>query len=246
MKYEILLSILNLTLLGRLHFMLRDEALDWKGVLRVEMIPFLALPFLQVNIGWFLLVCYFIGISFLMWGTEKEVWKLRKSRGFLLVFQLVLVALICSPLTSLQANNLTTDIVGSMDQILLADGAIKTANFVAVQGLLFGFLLVLNEMNILLRYLLRVLGVKSLGDDKKQVDDEEYSTGRIIGLLERIFVFIFVLLGHYTAIGFILAAKGVARLIDIKSRDFAEYVLIGTLLSTLLAMTVGYVVKLII
>ncbi|HEX6982721.1 MAG TPA: hypothetical protein VF181_08160 [Balneolaceae bacterium] len=44
-----------------------------------------------------------------------------------------------------------------------------------------------------------------------QFDEGEYNTGRLIGMLERIFVFLFVLFNQYTAIGFILAAKGVAR-----------------------------------
>lgn len=101
----------------------------------------------------------------------------------------------------------------------------------------------------MLRYLLELMDLKSLGkeqlvDRQGRVDAEEYNTGRYIGLLERIFVYLFVLLGQYTAIGFILAAKGVARFQDFKNRTFAEYVLIGTLLSTLLAMLVAYFVKL--
>ncbi|WP_205720149.1 hypothetical protein [Fodinibius halophilus] len=108
----------------------------------------------------------------------------------------------------MEANNLAGNVGAFMDQVLLAEGRLATTEWVVVQGVLLGFLLVLNEMNILLRYWLKLLGVKFLGDDTKQVDDDEYSTGRVIGLLERIFVFIFVLLGEFTAIGFILAAKG--------------------------------------
>ncbi len=86
------------------------------------------------------------------------------------------------------------------------------------------------------------MGLKSLGTST-EVDQKEYNTGRVIGLLERIFVFLFVMLNQYTAIGFILAAKGVTRFKDFESRTFAEYVLVGTLLSALLAMSVGYLVK---
>jgi hypothetical protein len=113
------------------------------------------------------------------------------------------------------------------------------------QIFVFGFLMILNEMNIVLRYLFRVMGLDALGKNGEEVDEGEYNTGRLIGMLERIFVFLFVLLGQYTAIGFILAAKGVARFQDFKSRTFAEYVLIGTLLSSLLAMAMGYFVKLV-
>jgi hypothetical protein len=91
-----------------------------------------------------------------------------------------------------------------------------------------------------------IVGLKPIGEEGIETDEREYNTGRLIGILERIFVFIFVLLGQYTAIGFILAAKGVARFQDFKSRTFAEYVLIGTLLSTLFAMIAGYLVMLLI
>jgi len=75
------------------------------------------------------------------------------------------------------------------------------------------------------------------------MNQQEFSTARLIGLLEHIFVFLFVLLNQYAAIGFILAAKGVLRFQDFKSRTFAEYVLIGTLLSALLAMTVTFFIQ---
>jgi len=40
-----------------------------------------------------------------------------------------------------------------------------------------------------------------------------------------------------------LAAKGVVRYPEFGNRNFAEYILIGTLLSVLLAMGVGFVVR---
>jgi hypothetical protein len=77
----------------------------------------------------------------------------------------------------------------------------------------------------------------------QQIDEKEFRTGRVIGFLERIFVFLFILMGQFTAIGFVLAAKGVVRYPEFGNRNFAEYILIGTLLSVLLAMGVGFVVR---
>jgi hypothetical protein len=56
---------------------------------------------------------------------------------------------------------------------------------------------------------------------------------------------LFVLLNKYAAIGFIITVKGVARFKDFEERTFAEYVLIGTLLSALFSIVVAYIVKLI-
>ena len=58
--------------------------------------------------------------------------------------------------------------------------------------------------------------------------------GKLIGMLERLFIFAFVLKGFWEGIGFLLAAKSIFRFGDLKeSKDvkLTEYILIGTLLS---------------
>lgn len=129
---------------------------------------------------------------------------------------------------------------------MLRGQEIAMGSLVTAQVVIAGLLLVINEMNIVLRYILKIMGLESVGnqEDTVNVSEEEYSMGRLIGLLERIFIVIFVLLNQYSAIGFILAAKGVTRFNNFKDdRPFAEYVLIGTLLSSLLALIIGWVVK---
>lgn len=60
--------------------------------------------------------------------------------------------------------------------------------------------------------------------------------GRLIGYLERLLIVTFILAGEYTAIGFLVAAKGLFRFNDPKK---AEYVIVGTLLSFTTAVLVG-------
>ncbi len=65
---------------------------------------------------------------------------------------------------------------------------------------------------------------------------------RYIGILERLFVFVFVVTNHWEAIGFLLAAKSVFRFGDLtssKDRKLTEYILIGTLLSFGIAIFLG-------
>ncbi len=60
------------------------------------------------------------------------------------------------------------------------------------------------------------------------------NAGKYIGILERLFVFTFIMTGNWAAIGFLLAAKSVFRFGDLresKDRKLTEYILIGTLLS---------------
>jgi hypothetical protein len=77
---------------------------------------------------------------------------------------------------------------------------------------------------------------------KKENDDSLAKAGRYIGILERLFVFIFVITNHWEAIGFLLAAKSVFRFGDLtssKDRKLTEYILIGTLLSFGFAILLG-------
>lgn len=60
------------------------------------------------------------------------------------------------------------------------------------------------------------------------------NAGKYIGILERLLVFIFILVNHWEGVGFMIAAKSVFRFSDLaeaKQRKLTEYVLIGTLLS---------------
>jgi hypothetical protein len=71
------------------------------------------------------------------------------------------------------------------------------------------------------------------------VDVEEYNRGRLIGNLERIVLTIVVAAGSYAALAFLVAAKGVVRSEEFESRGFAEYFLIGSLASVLVALCAG-------
>jgi hypothetical protein len=68
------------------------------------------------------------------------------------------------------------------------------------------------------------------------------NAGRYIGIIERLFVFGFIVMGRWEAIGFLIAAKSVFRFNDLKetnNRKLTEYILIGTLLSFGIAMITG-------
>ena len=77
-----------------------------------------------------------------------------------------------------------------------------------------------------------------LGDYKPKEEETLAKTdnkaGRRIGTVERLIMLIFLSVNQYTAIGFVLTAKSIARYDKIsKDEKFAEYYLLGTLVSTL-------------
>ena len=78
------------------------------------------------------------------------------------------------------------------------------------------------------------------------VDDSLKRAGQYIGITERILVFIFVLLGQYAVIGFLIAGKSILRITkdgELNARKKTEYVLIGTLISFIVAVSAGLSVK---
>jgi hypothetical protein len=81
---------------------------------------------------------------------------------------------------------------------------------------------------------------------KVQIEDtkiEKDNTGKLIGNIERILLFVFILFDSLPAIGFIIAAKSIARFEELKHKKFAEYYLIGTLTSALIAILMGKLVN---
>jgi len=66
--------------------------------------------------------------------------------------------------------------------------------------------------------------------------------GKYIGMLERLFIFIFIVTSFWEGVGFLLAAKSIFRFGDLKENKeikLTEYILIGTLISFGLAILIA-------
>lgn len=246
MNAELFLVIINLILISRLRLLFRDEGATARDIIIMGLIPTGILVLLSFNISWFLLLFYLIAAPFAMYRAEKRAENLNRNRILILVMHLVILGLLCSTVGTLQFNEFAKSGSEFIRNLFFPSLESDATGFFIVLLVLFGFLMVLNEMNIVLRYLLGVLNLESPMVETTKINKDEYNTGRVIGILERIFVFVFVLAGQYSAVGFILAAKGVTRFQEFKDRTFAEYVLIGTLISSLLAMAVAFIVEILV
>lgn len=65
------------------------------------------------------------------------------------------------------------------------------------------------------------------------------NAGAMIGYLERMIILTFILLGEFTAVGFVLALKAAYRFKDTADHIRAEYMLVGTFLSLTITLGVG-------
>lgn len=95
-------------------------------------------------------------------------------------------------------------------------------------------MLILKPANILIKEIFKFyeISVPGTGDLP--------NAGKLIGLVERILVFTFIVIGEFQAVGFLIAAKSILRF---KNEDASksEYVLIGTLLSFGIAIFLGLI-----
>jgi hypothetical protein len=92
--------------------------------------------------------------------------------------------------------------------------------------------------SIIMKILFSKWNISKLTKDNESLKD----AGKYIGILERLLVFIFILVGHWEAVGFLITAKSVFRFGDLtasKERKLTEYILIGTLISFGIAILIS-------
>ncbi|MEA4883932.1 MAG: hypothetical protein VB144_09835 [Clostridia bacterium] len=120
-------------------------------------------------------------------------------------------------------------------------------------GLVPMLLLVALAANHVVRCMLGKITPHGLSDapiypgEEPYADNETIKAGRVIGMLERWIMATFIVLGQYGAIGLTLTAKSIARFSKIeKDPAFAEYYLLGTLFSMVIALLVGLLLKVVV
>lgn len=122
--------------------------------------------------------------------------------------------------------NFEAEETGLVKDILEAFGGDLTA----IGKWIFAILLICKPSNVLIQKLLYGYKPKSGNKDVIEVDNK---VGRKVGTLERLIMLVFIALNQYAALGLVLTAKSIARYDKIaKDEKFAEYYLLGTLLST--------------
>lgn len=105
---------------------------------------------------------------------------------------------------------------------------------VALQWIL-AVLLSIKPASIVVKMSLGYFEPKELQKDNPGI----IQAGEFIGILERLIILVLLATGSYAAIGFVLTAKSIARYNKIAEEPkFAEYYLIGTLVSTLFVLII--------
>ena len=252
MNHEFL-YLLAMVMLCRLPF-LGDQPLSKTRWLIMSCLQLLFCLALNISWSWLVLVIVLFVGNFLLFHRENArrevIYGLRFST--LLIFFGAFSVLFSAPFNPEFNQSLLNGLKPLYDYVLIL-AALNNAGWLNVNAILAGSLLVTTEVNYLIRFVFSAFNLIphiAVSDPDQPraavVDSKEYNAGRFIGVLERILIFFFVLVSQYTAIAFIIAAKGFTRFKDLDQREFAEYVLIGTLLSASSAVLAALLVKAII
>lgn len=102
------------------------------------------------------------------------------------------------------------------------------------------YLLAIVTLTFVSSVIIKIIMAKFEFNSTEELGNE--NAGKIIGMLERLFIFGFIIINFWEGIGFLLAAKSIFRFGDLKENKdvkLTEYILIGTLLSFGLAIVIS-------
>ncbi len=109
--------------------------------------------------------------------------------------------------------------------------------------ILAGFFLTTFESNYAVVFILKKSAVFPDPAHVSSGRQKQAGMGRMIGILERALLYILIISGNLPVIGFVIAAKALARFKEMEDKSFAEYFLVGTLTSVTITILVSFSVK---
>lgn len=219
----------------------------------------------EENVNWVLLqgICYWITMLFIGLLTNSNIVKMALSIAALLhlivdvlkykcVFLLEkvqkrtqtiernlflldqIIHLLC--LVTISYVLVIKDIPMSTKKWLVGFFDVICIDKMKVLAWILALLIIHKPANIIIQKLLVIYKPEIKKNEKKK----DHNAGRFIGTVERIIMLIFISIEQYSAIGLVLTAKSIARYDQIsREKDFAEYYLLGTLISTVLVIVMS-------
>lgn len=131
-------------------------------------------------------------------------------------------------------NPIYYPLLSTFVNIPFINNLIDKLKFINVLLIITCYLFTIKESTIIIRGILD--SIKAIPQKQQKKDEDEYNRGKYIGILERTFIYFLIIFQQYAAIGILLGLKTFARFKELDKRDFAEYFLIGSMLSILTAL----------
>jgi hypothetical protein len=240
----VFLVFTNLVLITRLWHQVSEGGVNWRLWGTKMAIELAGLALFEWH-SWLLAAAATV-ITMNLAGVLWEALGWRRNAGHFVLGLVYLLALSVwfSPAFGLRFWPPIGAFFSALSQLTAFDAIFQSSFSTSAMLVLFGLLVAMSEMNLAVRAVFDYLNLKPrAATDADEVDVVAYDRGRVIGFLERALIYAFVLGGHYDVVGFMLVAKAFANFRHIEDRASLEYVLIGTLMSTGLAIAVGELVN---
>ncbi|MEH7081861.1 DUF3307 domain-containing protein [Neobacillus drentensis] len=203
--------------------------LDWLKIILLDKLKMTNEENMK-RLGYFVLdqVLHLVAILLAcMFCFQFEIEGFIQQKGGLSFIESVLFFIIIVILTTTVSGHMIKILLGSLpNQLLTFEGKYSFKNE-------------RNEAEFIRR------GKKGLSEEYHYTvfSKHDLSRGKLIGYIERLLVLLLTFYSAYPAIGFIVAAKSIARFKQMDDRDWAEYFLLGTLTSMFLGITFGILLK---
>jgi hypothetical protein len=238
------LYLVNIVLVARLFLLFRDDAVNLRYVTMTTALQLVALSLLTPSLSVGLLGLGFVTVNAAwLWAEQRFSTRFYMVRLVVLAALLVLLGFFLSPVIGLSFRTSLPDNLRHLSQYFAFADIVKDTEWKIVHTYVAGVLLCCNEANMAIRMIIDGLNLRpsatGSSNSSNNLANVEYKRGRVIGLLERLTLFFLVLDGQFGALGFVIAAKTMARFKNLDDRDFAEYFLVGTLLSLVAAGSVA-------
>jgi hypothetical protein len=231
------LYLFNALLLTRLFLLFRDEVVSlryagatWALQMLIllpltpwKTVALLALALSAMNLAWF-------------WAERWFSSRLYLVRLVTLFLSFLSLGIFLAPIAGVGFRDSFSGLETRVGEYFVFADLIGALNWRTIAVVMLGMLLCISEANIVVRVVIENFNLKpsdsdSSGETKPVEAAIEYKRGRVIGLLERLILFYLVLGHQFGALGFVIAAKTMARFKNLEDKNFAEYFLVGTLLS---------------
>ncbi|MCJ7738944.1 MAG: hypothetical protein MUQ10_16785 [Anaerolineae bacterium] len=238
--------LLHAILVSRLVFTFTDTPVSRRQTVFMIVLQSAALLAYELRPVLALLAGVLLLINILFHFLESRLkGRTTELRLLWLLAQIIVLGIFLSPWLGVQFQAALPNLLALIVYSFSPGALTANVDWLRSSVVLLGLLLVTNEVNILIRYLFKAFQLAPVTEGGAEkglitiVNTREYNAGRVIGILERLLIYHLVLNAQFGAIGFILAAKSFTRFKELEKREFAEYVLVGTLLSALLAMAIA-------
>lgn len=162
----------------------------------------------------------------------------------IIIFPMLLKFLV--PFMPAWQNPLLIALFDYLRSFILTKPFFYSGNLNRIILILIGFVFTLKEGTVFIRLTLnRISAIPVKKSDPKKEDSDEYERGKLIGLLERTFIYFLVIFNQIGGIAIIVALKSLARFKELDDKNFAEYFLIGSFLSLLMGVTPAVIIRII-